>query len=167
MKKVIILCLLFLLAPPAFALKIDDPAPAFSLVDREGKVFSLSDYVGTKRKEEARGVIVSFFASWCVPCRHELPIINAATAELNGNGVKVVLVASKEQFDVVRQMLTELKIDRPIVVSDGEGKVGRIYGIRFLPTTFFIGSNGAVKDISFGEIKDEAELRQSVKKMLK
>ena len=70
---------IFVLSTTAFAaLKTNDAAPTFSLRDVEGKDFNLSDYVGATRKRRATAVILSFFASWCVPCRDELPLFNAS-----------------------------------------------------------------------------------------
>jgi thiol-disulfide isomerase/thioredoxin len=160
--------LIFLLASSAFAaLKPGDPAPTFSLRDSAGKEFNLSDVVGDEAKEKARGVILGFFATWCVGCRNELPIINSLVDELNGKGIKVVMVDIKEDFETIGEFLAELKVDKPIVLSDRYGKVLEKYQVRFLPTTYFIGADGTVKDMIFGEILDAKELRDSVKKLLK
>jgi peroxiredoxin len=111
MKKIIVILLglICLPAASAFALKLNDSAPAFSLGDSAGKDFYLSDVVGATKKENGQGIVLSFFASCC---------------------------AEK-------------------------------YGVRFLPTTFFIGADGTVKDVIYGEIKDEKELMDSVQKLLK
>jgi thiol-disulfide isomerase/thioredoxin len=149
------------------AMKAGDPAPSFSLRDGEGRDFYLTDIVGEKSKEKGNGVILSFFASWCAPCRLELPIINSFVDELKGKGIKVVLVALKEDFDVIVPLLAELKVDKPVVLSDQYGKTAEKYQVRFLPTTFFIDSDGKVRDIIFGEIKNERALRESVGRMSK
>ncbi len=169
MKKIGIAALLIvLLATPVFAaLKLNDTAPTFSLRDSDGNDFYLSDVVGAAKKENGKGVILSFFASWCAPCRSELPIIDSLTDELNEKGIKVVIIGYKEDFDQLNALLTELKVTKPLVLSDRYGKVGEKFGIRFLPTTFFIGADGKVKDMIFGEINGEKELRDGVKKMLK
>lgn len=168
MKKIIIASLLlFLLASSAFALRINDPAPIFSLRDIKEEDFYLSDLVGVARNENNNGVILSFFASWCVPCRNELPLINSLVDELTDKGIKIVIVGFKEDFDTIGSLLAELKVDKPVVLCDRDGKVGGKYGVRFLPTTFFIGSDGRVKDVVFGEIKDKKELREKAGKLSK
>jgi len=149
------------------ALKTNDEAPAFSLQDNIDRDISLSDVLRGKGREKIRGAILSFFASWCAPCRSELLLINSLTDELNGKGVKVVIIAYKEDFSVINELLSELKVDKPIVLSDRYGKVGEKYGVRFLPTTFFIGADGKVKDMIFGEINGEKELRDIAEKLLK
>jgi thiol-disulfide isomerase/thioredoxin len=160
--------LLSLVISPAWAaLKLNDPAPTFSLRDSEGKEFYLSNVVGEEAKEKSKGVVLGFFATWCAGCKNELPLINSLVDELGKKGIKVVLVDIKEDFDEIGAFLAGLKVDKPLVLSDRYGKVMEKYQIRFLPTTYFIGADGTVKDMIFGEIMDAKELRDSAKKLLK
>jgi len=169
MNKFILTLLLSLLfaSSAAAALKLNGTAPTFSLRDLDGKEFNLSDYAGSTKKEKGNGVILSFFASWCAGCRSELPLINSLVDELTGQGIRVVIVDVKEDVDTIRALLAELKVDKPVVLMDRYGKAGDNYQVRFLPTTFFIGADGRVKDIIFGEIKDKHELTASTGKLLK
>jgi peroxiredoxin len=168
MKKIIIATLLqFLLVSSAFALKVNDLAPMFSLRDIKEKDFYLSDLVGATKKGTNNGVILSFFASWCAPCRNELTLINSLVDELKAKGIEIVIVGFKEDSDTVGSLLAELKVDKPVALCDQDGKVGEKYGVRFLPTTFFIGSDGRVKNVVFGEIKEERELREKAGKLSK
>jgi len=169
MKEILISIMLILLfLSPAFASpKANDPAPAFSLKDKDGKNFSLSDVVGANPKNKANGVILGFFASWCVPCRNELPILDSLVDELKGKGVKVVIIGFMEDFDAIRGLLSELKVTKPLVLSDERGAVAEKYGVRFLPVTFFIGGDGKIKDVIYGEIEGEKELRERAGKLTK
>ena len=156
-----------MLAATAFAaLKPNDIAPAFSLRNAEGKDFYLGDYVGATRKERGNGIILGFFASWCIECRDELPLINSLVDELKGKGIKVVIVDVKEDFDSIGAFLSELKVKKPVVLSDRSGKTAEKYGVRFLPATFFIGADARVKHIIFGGIHDAKELRAGAEKLL-
>lgn len=167
-QGMLIVSLFFLLTAPAFAaFKMNDPAPDFSLKDREGREFKLSDVVGANSKEKANGVILNFFASWCVPCRQELPLLNSLVDDMKAKGVKIVLIGHLEDFDTLQGVLTELKVNKPLVLSDPSGKVGERYMLRFLPVTFFIGGDGKLKHIIFGEIESEKELRKIAEKLLK
>jgi len=160
MKKVIITAVLItLFVSPVFALTLNDAAPAFSLKDSNGNMFALADAMGARQTKEIHGVVLSFFASWCIPCRIELPVINSLVDELKGKGITVVLVGFKEDFGRINALLTDLRVNKPIVVSDSSGEVGEKYGVRFLPVTFFIGADGTVKHIIYGEITDAKELR--------
>lgn len=168
MKKIIIaVFLMFLIESPALAaLKLNDSAPVFSLPDSSGNDFNLSDAVGAKKKKNGHGIVLSFFASWCVPCRNELPLINSFVDELKNSGITVVLVNVKEDSKKIRALLAELKVDKPIVLSDLNGKTSEKYQVRFLPTTFFIDAGGKVKGVIYGGINGEKELREGVQKLL-
>lgn len=140
----------FLFASSSLALNINDPAPPFSLRDIDGGIFYLSEHVSRSKK----GVILNFFAYHCKPCRNELPVLNRLVDEFKGMGITVVIIGWKDDFDKIEKMLGELKVDRPIVLSDKYGKVGDKYGVRGLPLTIFIGSDGKVKDIVRGELPE-------------
>lgn len=165
MKKIAIALSIFLFtASPVFAgLMANDFAPDFSLPDASQKKFSLRETIGGKEKG---GVVLSFFASWCIQCRNELPILNSLVDELNSGGITVVIVGVREDFDRIKALLAELNVHKPLVLSDREGRAAGAYQVRFLPTTFFIGSDGKVKDIIYGGIKDKTELRNSARKLL-
>jgi len=168
MKKIVIAAFLtILITSPAFAaLKLNDSVPMFSLRESSGSVFSLSDAVGATRKKNGHGIILGFFASWCVPCRNELPFINSFVDELRNMGITVVLVDVKEDIETVNALLAELKVDKPVVVVDRDGRTAEKFGVRFFPTIFFINADGKVKDVLYGGINGEKELRQSVQKLL-
>ena len=167
-NKIILIALaISLYAITAFAaLKTNDTAPTFALRDAGGKDFTLNDYVGATRKERGNGIVLGFFASWCGGCRDELPLINSLVDELKVKGVKVVIVDVKEDFDTIRAFLAGLKVDKPIVLSDRDGKTAEKYGVLFLPVTFFIGADGKVKHVIFGEIVDAKKLRDGAGKLL-
>jgi peroxiredoxin len=168
MKKIIVAVLLqFMLVSSVFGLTVDDLAPMFSLRDIKEKDFYLSDLVGATKKENNNGVILSFFASWCVPCRSELKLINSLVDEMKDKGIEIVIVGFKEDPDAIGSLLAELNVSKPVVLCDRDGKVGEKYGVRFLPTTYFIGSDGRVKHVVFGEIKDKKELREKAEKLTK
>ena len=150
----------FLLSSSSFAgLKPNDTAPIFSLRDSAGNEFSLSDFIGAKSKENINGVVLSFFASWCIPCRNELPIVNPLSDELQGKGVKIVIVGVREGFASINALLVDLKVDKLTALSDQDGKVSELYQIRFLPVTFFIGGDGKIKHVLYGEIESAQTLR--------
>ena len=169
MKRLLLIVVLVLLFAPqaSAALKLNEPAPLFSLHDMTGKEFSLGDVVGAGSKKKGNGVIVSFFASWCPPCRQELPIMNSLVDEFRSKGITVVLINAKEDLDTVKELLKELQVDQPIVLRDADGKTGKKYELRFLPTTFFIGADGNLKDVIYGEIKNANAVQAGAEKLLK
>ena len=167
-RKIILVSFLLLLpASPVLALKANDLAPSFSLRDSNGGNFFFSDYIGPKKKHQVKGIILCFFASYCEPCKHELPILNSLVDEFEKMEVKIVIVGSNEDFDKIGAMLDDIKVDKPIILSDTYGKMGQKYGVTSLPITFFIGEDGRVKDVFRNGPNIEKTLREKVGKLLK
>lgn len=164
-----VLMFLFVLIIPSsgFPLSLNENAPFFSLKDNKGGYFHLSDYVGEKRKEPAKGVILNFFASYCPPCRTELPVINSLVDEFEKKGIKVVIIGYGEDFDRIMGMLNSLKVDKPVILSDKHSSVGNRYSIIALPTTFIIGPDAKIKEVILGELPNmEKVLRDLVASLL-
>ena len=161
------LCFILLFASFSFALNINDPAPLFSLRDGNNKYFHLSDYVGAK-KTGVKGIILNFFASYCKPCKNELPVLNSLVDEFEKKGIKIVIIGYGEDFDKINEMLSEIKVDKPIILSDVYSRIGAKYGVNGLPHTVLIGSDGKVKDIIRGELPNiEKVIREKAGKLLK
>ena len=169
MKTIILsLCFLLLFVSISFALNINDPAPAISLRDSNGDFFYLSDYVGSGKKENCKGIIINFFSSTCKPCKNELPVLNSLVDEFEKKEIKVVIIGHKENFDKFMEMFEGLKVDKPIILSDPYGKTGDKYGVYGLPITVFIGADGKVKFIIKGESPEmEKTLREKAGKLIK
>ena len=155
-------------APNAFAaLKSNDAAPALSLPDLDGAPFDLAGLLRGGGGRPPGGVVLGFFATWCGPCRNELPLLDRLAEELKGRGVTVVVVDLKEDPSAVRRFLSELRIRNLIVLSDRAGEAAERYQVRFLPVTFCIGADGTIKDMIYGEVRNADELRRCAEKLLK
>ncbi len=141
-------------------------APGFSLPDRTGTMVSLAAVVGPQRKSGAQGAVLNFFASWCVACRRELPILDSLAGEWRAKGVTVFLIDVKEAPAAANALLGELHIGKSLVLLDRDGTVQDLYGVRFLPVTFFIDAEGIVRDVIYGGVSDARELRAGVDKIL-
>jgi thiol-disulfide isomerase/thioredoxin len=162
----LLLCAVLFTVKPSFALSANDAAPPIALRDSSGTYFYLSDYTGPSAKKPAKGVIVNFFASTCDPCRKELPALNSLVDELAQKNIKVVIVGYKEGFDAFMGMLEDLKVDKPLILSDPYGKAGKEYGVYGLPMTVFIGADGKVKEIIRGEMTGKM-LKEKAAKLFK
>ena len=162
----LVLCVILLTGKPSFALSVNDAAPPIALRDSSGTYFYLSDYTGSSAKKPVKGVIVNFFSSTCEPCRKELPALNSLVDEFALKNIKVVIIGYKEGFDGFMNMLEELKVDKPVILSDPYGKAGKEYGVYGLPMTAFIGGDGKVKEIVRGELTGKA-LKEKAAKLIK
>ncbi len=117
------------------------PAPAFTLVTLGGQRVSLADYLG-------RPVLINFWATYCAPCRREMPLIERTAAQ--HPRLVVLLIDERDSHQSASAFVTQLQITSA-VLFDGDGKVGDAYGISGLPTTFFIRPDGGIEGRYIGE----------------
>lgn len=119
-------------------------APDFTLSAPDGSSFSLSD---------ARGqpVLLNFWASWCQPCRAEMPAIQELGEAYRGEGLIVLAVNTAFQDDLSRAaaFLGEVGFDLPVLL-DADGAVSARYKISAMPTTFFIDRQGIIREVIVG-----------------
>lgn len=162
----LILCAVLLMAEPSFALSAKETAPPIALRDSSGQYFYLSDYTGSSAKKPVKGVIVNFFASTCDPCKKELPALNSLVDEFAKENIKVVIIGYKEGFEAFMSMLEDLKVNKPVILSDPYGKAGKEYGVYGLPMTVFIGVDGKMKEIVRGELTKKT-LKEKAAKVFK
>ncbi len=119
---------------PLTAIPDKPAAPDFELRDDEGKIHTLSDYKG-------KTVIVNFWATWCPPCRAELPSMNRAWAKLKDHNVEMLAVNVGEDEDTIFAFTGEYPIDFQILM-DESGEIISRWPIKGLPTTFVVDKEG-------------------------
>lgn len=131
-------------------------APDFTLETLEGQSIRLSDLRG-------QVVVLNFWATWCPPCRAEMPTLEKIAREYKDQGVIVVGVNSTIQDDpnAIPGFLAQHGITFPILL-DKRGEVTRRYEIRSFPTTFFIGSDGIIRFVTIGGPISEVTLRAQI-----
>lgn len=112
-------------------------APAFSLSDLAGKTVQLKTFRGTL-------VFLNFFATWCGPCREEMPGMERLFRAHHDKGFVVLAVNMDEGAKTVRPFVQQLKLSFPILL-DPQGAVTRDYGVRALPVSFLIGRDGNIR----------------------
>ena len=117
-------------------------APGFSLADMDGEAFTL---------ESTRGkwVFLHFWASWCGPCKEEMPSIQRMTETFNDDNLEIVLVNTAEDEDTIFSFLGEIGMDMSSLM-DTDGLVTEKYKPRGLPTTILIDPNGNVQYQAIG-----------------
>ncbi|MFN8481762.1 MAG: TlpA disulfide reductase family protein [Anaerolineae bacterium] len=125
----------------------DQLAPLFDLPTTTGQRMALADTAGEV-------VLVNFWATWCPPCREEMPVIEAAQQKYGPKGFKVVSVNVQEAPDPVAAYIRETGVTFPILL-DQEGSVARAYRVQTLPRNFFIARDGRVVRIHPGELTSE------------
>ena len=117
-------------------------APDFSIADMDGEVFSLASTRG-------RWVFLHFWASWCGPCREEMPAIQKMSTKIDSDLVEIVLVNTAEDEDTIFSFLGEIGMDMNSLM-DADGQVTEKYRPRGLPTTILIDPDGMVQYQAIG-----------------
>ena len=123
-------------------------APDFTLVDLEGNEVTLSDFRG-------KAVFINFWATWCPPCRAEMPEIEAVYQEYKDKDVVVIGVDILEPEDVVRQFVEQGSYSW-IFILDTTGAVSDDYRITAIPTSFFIDREGIIQAVTIGAMTKRA-----------
>lgn len=122
---------------------IDQPAPAFALERLDGGgMLRLSDFRG-------RPVVVNFWASWCIPCREEFPILRDMRERYADNGLEVIGIVHDDGPEAARRFAADFDADWPMVV-DPDDVAWNAYNAQLVPMTYFIDRDGIVRAVSFG-----------------
>jgi thiol-disulfide isomerase/thioredoxin len=138
-------------------LDVGDLAPDFSLPDLGGGSIALADFRGRQ------AVMINFWASWCAPCKAEMPHLDEVYREYQG-GLVVLGINLLEDAPTIREFLGEVSVSYPIML-DRQGEVARLYRLFTQPVTYFIDGRGVIVDRKFGAFTRE-ELRERVKMLL-
>lgn len=128
-------------------------APAFDLPTLDGDRLSLADLRGS-------GVVLNFWASWCIPCREEAPLLTAASETYGPRGIRIVGVVYQDSADNARDFMRRYGQTYRAVV-DQDGRTAIDYGVFGIPETFFIDPSGVVRSRQVGGLT-EADLRRQL-----
>jgi peroxiredoxin len=124
-------------APPAKA-----PGPDFTLRDLDGKAHKLSDYRG-------KVVVLNFWATWCPPCRAEMPSMERTYAALNKKPFTIIGVEVGEEWETVQTFVAQTGVSYPILL-DTDSSVSHKWSVVGLPTSYIIDPQGRVVDVIVG-----------------
>jgi len=124
--------------------KVGDKVPEFSFEIEEGKTVSISDYKG-------KLVLINLFATWCPPCRHELPELQAKIWDKHGKNDKfaVLVFGREEDWDVVAPFKAEQKFTFPILPDPHRGVFSK-FATQSIPRNILVDENGTIIYQSIG-----------------
>lgn len=131
-------------------------APNFTAVDTLGRSYELKAYAG-------QPVVLNFWATWCGPCRVEMPSFQNASRKYNGR-ISLLGVNQGESADLIREFAADVGVSYPLLV-DEDSLVSRLYTVNNLPTTIFIDANGVVQEVIIGIIS-QAVLEDRIEQLL-
>lgn len=135
-----------------------DPAPHLRGTTLDGTTFDLASLRG-------RPVIVNFWASWCVPCRDEFPLLASTLTAHGSDGVALVGVLFKDEAAPARDFVTKFGASWPTLL-DPDGALASAYRVVAPPQTYFIDRQGVVRSIQIGELV-QADLDRQLAAILK
>ncbi|MEO6805145.1 MAG: TlpA disulfide reductase family protein [Edaphobacter sp.] len=149
-------------SPEAEAMEMQGkPAPAFTLVTLDGKKVSLSDYKG-------RPVLVNFWATWCGPCKVEMPWFEEFNKQYAAQGFVILGLTDDVDAgkDVITKVANKMGVTYPILLTDG--KVQKAYapqGMDYLPMSFYVDRKGIIAEETAG-LGGKDEIEAHIKKII-
>jgi len=128
--------------------------PPLSARTMDSRVLSLADLQG-------RVVVLNFWASWCLECRPEMPVLERLHRDYRSRGLAVIGINTREAPATARRYANDLGLSFPLVL-DLEGKINRLYGVVGLPSTFLIGRDGRAVALAVGPRDWESALARAI-----
>jgi len=155
-----LLCLLGLSANAMAAKQISGPAADFTLKSLDGKNMKLSEMRGTV-------ILLNFWASWCAPCRLEMPLLDNLHNKYKDLGFTVLGVNVEEDSNMARRYIADRPVSFPILL-DNTNAVSKQYKVVAMPTTVLIDRDGNMRFLHQGyKPGDEKKYKRMVKKLIR
>ncbi|MHB1007612.1 MAG: TlpA family protein disulfide reductase [Chloroflexota bacterium] len=135
----------------AAAPKVGQPAPDLTLTSLDGQTLKLSELRG-------KVVLLNFWATYCDPCKAEMPALEKIYKEVRDNGGVVIGVDQKEPSGTVKKFIAEYGLTFPVAL-DEKGAASDTYAVQYIPTTYVLDKQGVVRYMKVGQM-DEPAIRQ-------
>jgi peroxiredoxin len=150
-----------LIALPLFAaVDTNSPAPDFTLNAQSGKPVELTQFKG-------QVVMLNFWASWCGPCRHEMPLLDSIYKKYGTLGFTMIGVNVEPDSKAANDWLKQTPVTFPILY-DTDSKVSKLYGVSGMPSTVIVDRKGTVRMIHRGyKPGDEEEYLSSIRSLMR
>ncbi len=157
MKKFLIIFLIYLIT---CSQTLRNRVPSFTLQTLDGETFNIEEHVGKKV------IIIDFWATWCPPCRAEIPGFVRLFEKYRESGLLIVGISLDRGFNVestVKNFIKEYNINYPVMMGNKE-VVEKFGGIRAIPTTFIVNKKGEIVEKIIG-YRDESYFENIVKEL--
>jgi len=159
-KQIVVVVFAWLISVEVGAVGLHDEAPDFTLKSLTG---------GNLRLEEYRGqvVLINFWASWCGPCRQEMPLLDRLHHRYEDTGFAVLGVNVEGEVEPAQNIVDKTNVTFPILIDDGQ-KVSEMYNLEAMPSTVVVDRDGVVRYIHLGyKPGDEAKYVEVVKQLIR
>jgi peroxiredoxin len=159
-KNIAVIVAALTLSLPALAGTPTGPAPAFTLGARSGQDVSLAQYKG-------QVVMINFWASWCGPCRQEMPLLESIYKKYNKMGFTMLGVNVEPDSNAANEWLKATPVSFPILY-DRDSKVSKLYDVAGMPSTVIIDRSGKLRVLHRGyKPGDENEYLDSIRSLIR
>ena len=139
------------------AARLGSPAPDFTLQSADGSTVRLADLKG-------KPVFINFWATWCGPCREEMPAMQELYEQYRDQGLVILAVDMEEDVRLVRRWIDQGGYTFTFVL-DSDGEQVKRYNVNASPTSYFVGRDGVIRDLKLGALSRD-EMRAKVEKLL-
>ena len=139
-------------------INIGNRAIDFELQTLDGKIVKLSDLRG-------KPVLLNFWATWCGPCRFEMPFLQEVNDSYSAKGLVLLAVDIGENSATVQKFMTDLNLSLTVPM-DTTAKVAKSYGILNIPSTFIIDKDGIIRGKVVGAFPNKAAIETELKKII-
>ncbi len=149
-----------LLASTTMAEEISGPAPNFTLKSRSGENLKLSEYRGEV-------VMINFWASWCGPCRQEMPLLEQLYTRYSPLGFTILGINVEEDSKLAEKLLEEIPVNFPILF-DTENDVSEKYNVVAMPSTIMVDRDGNMRYLHLGYMPGyEVDYEKQIKELIR
>ncbi|MDH3349581.1 MAG: TlpA family protein disulfide reductase [Desulfobulbaceae bacterium] len=140
--------------------QIAQSAPTFSLKDNQGITWNLANL-------KSKVTIVHFWATWCPPCRQEMPLLQEYFTSMKEEKIQILTIAYRDDPSAVKMFVKNAGWTMP-VLFDPESNTGRNYSLTGVPETFIIDKNGLLRERFIGPVEwDDQKIRQRIMEYIK
>lgn len=136
---------------------VNKPAPGFDLTDLNGRPLRLSSFRG-------KVVLLNFWATWCGPCRVEMPVFASWQNQYGGQGLQIIGISLDDAAGPARRLVQRLRLNYPVAMGD-DRLAARYGGVLGLPLTFLIDRDGVVR-ACFQDDSDLKEIERQMRALL-
>ena len=145
-------------AVPVKGTQINNLAPDFQLQSLDGQTISLSDLRG-------KPVLINFWASWCPPCREEMPYLQEIYEEWTDKGLVVLAINIGESSSTAEEFIQSYNLSFTVLL-DTEQDIAQRYNITGIPTTLFVDKDGIIQDKVIGAFQSTAQIENRLSKII-
>ena len=138
--------------------QVGKQAPDFQLPNLEGQSISLSDFRGSP-------ILLNFWATWCGPCRQEMPFIQGIFEEQTSENLVILAVNIGENSAAVKNFMQSGNYSFPVLLDTNQD-VALEYNVRAIPTTFFIDKDGIIQEMKVGAFSNMIEIKKDLSKII-